>query len=373
MRAHTTSHHHTTSSHLASSHLAATSSYPTPPHPASPRPAPPHPASPRLAANSSCPAPPRPAPPPGGGGRARRRPASRLLRARHVLRVHGRAGSQGCAGAGRSRTRAGGRVHDAGLHGALPDQPRARGPGQARRVDAHPRRGRRHLPVGGADGEAQGVQGGRRSLNSWRVWGAFLGPFPPSPPPAGDRHLPQGQGGRRRRHCLRRAHRHRHNRWCAVREPPLARADDTSATRLRHVHGTSARHAVRGLLLGRHRRQGDGGDQRRGRQGGHRRHRRLDGASPSPSLPRRPTATPPPRRRPAAPPPPRRPAAAPPPPQVDISLDSLARRGIFVTFGNASGAVPAFPPIRLIKKSLPLRAGAHRRAAPARPLSDPAL
>ena len=76
---------------------------------------------------------------------------------------------------------------------------------------------------------------------------------------------------------------------------------------------------------------------------------------------------------PAAPPPPRRPAAAPPPPQVDISLDSLARRGIFVTFGNASGAVPAFPPIRLIKKSLPLRAGAHRRAAPARPLSDPAL
>jgi len=37
---------------------------------------------------------------------------------------------------------------------------------------------------------------------------------------------------------------------------------------------------------------------------------------------------------------------------VDISLDSLDRRGIFVTFGNASGPVPAFPPIRLIKKSL---------------------
>jgi len=37
---------------------------------------------------------------------------------------------------------------------------------------------------------------------------------------------------------------------------------------------------------------------------------------------------------------------------VDISLDSLDRRGIFVTFGNASGVVPAFPPIRLIKKSL---------------------
>jgi len=36
---------------------------------------------------------------------------------------------------------------------------------------------------------------------------------------------------------------------------------------------------------------------------------------------------------------------------VDISIESLARRGIFVTFGNASGAVPAFPPIRLIKKS----------------------
>ena len=36
---------------------------------------------------------------------------------------------------------------------------------------------------------------------------------------------------------------------------------------------------------------------------------------------------------------------------VDISIECLARRGIFVTFGNASGAVPAFPPIRLIKKS----------------------
>jgi len=36
---------------------------------------------------------------------------------------------------------------------------------------------------------------------------------------------------------------------------------------------------------------------------------------------------------------------------VDISIGCLARRGIFVTFGNASGAVPAFPPIRLIKKS----------------------
>jgi len=36
---------------------------------------------------------------------------------------------------------------------------------------------------------------------------------------------------------------------------------------------------------------------------------------------------------------------------VDISIECLSRRGIFVTFGNASGAVPAFPPIRLIKKS----------------------
>jgi len=36
---------------------------------------------------------------------------------------------------------------------------------------------------------------------------------------------------------------------------------------------------------------------------------------------------------------------------LDISLNSLARRGIFVTFGNASGAVPAFPPLRLIAKS----------------------
>jgi len=36
---------------------------------------------------------------------------------------------------------------------------------------------------------------------------------------------------------------------------------------------------------------------------------------------------------------------------VDISIGSLARRGIFVSFGNASGAVPAFPVLRLIKKS----------------------
>jgi len=36
---------------------------------------------------------------------------------------------------------------------------------------------------------------------------------------------------------------------------------------------------------------------------------------------------------------------------VDISIDSLARRGIFVSFGNASGAVPPFPVLRLIGKS----------------------
>jgi NADPH2:quinone reductase len=36
---------------------------------------------------------------------------------------------------------------------------------------------------------------------------------------------------------------------------------------------------------------------------------------------------------------------------VDISIDSLARRGIFVSFGNASGSVPAFPVLRLIGKS----------------------
>ena len=36
---------------------------------------------------------------------------------------------------------------------------------------------------------------------------------------------------------------------------------------------------------------------------------------------------------------------------VDISLGSLARRGIFVSFGNASGAVPAFPVLKLIGKS----------------------
>jgi len=36
---------------------------------------------------------------------------------------------------------------------------------------------------------------------------------------------------------------------------------------------------------------------------------------------------------------------------VDISIASLAQRGIFVSFGNASGAVPAFPVLRLIGKS----------------------
>mmetsp|Transcript_17615 Transcript_17615/g.20390 ORF Transcript_17615/g.20390 Transcript_17615/m.20390 type:complete len:363 (+) Transcript_17615:156-1244(+) len=36
---------------------------------------------------------------------------------------------------------------------------------------------------------------------------------------------------------------------------------------------------------------------------------------------------------------------------LDISINSLAHRGIFVSFGNASGAVPAFPVLRLIGKS----------------------
>merc|ERR1712176_1668860 len=36
---------------------------------------------------------------------------------------------------------------------------------------------------------------------------------------------------------------------------------------------------------------------------------------------------------------------------VDISINSLAQRGIFISFGNASGAVPAFPVLRLIGKS----------------------
>jgi NADPH:quinone reductase len=36
---------------------------------------------------------------------------------------------------------------------------------------------------------------------------------------------------------------------------------------------------------------------------------------------------------------------------LDISIESLAHRGIFVSFGNASGAVPAFPVLRLIGKS----------------------
>lgn len=35
----------------------------------------------------------------------------------------------------------------------------------------------------------------------------------------------------------------------------------------------------------------------------------------------------------------------------EISLASLARRGIFISFGNASGAVPAFPVLRLNAKS----------------------
>lgn len=35
----------------------------------------------------------------------------------------------------------------------------------------------------------------------------------------------------------------------------------------------------------------------------------------------------------------------------ETSIEVLARRGIFVSFGNASGAVPAFPPLRLINKS----------------------
>jgi NADPH2:quinone reductase len=36
---------------------------------------------------------------------------------------------------------------------------------------------------------------------------------------------------------------------------------------------------------------------------------------------------------------------------MDISINSLAHRGIFLSFGNASGAVPAFPVLRLIAKS----------------------
>jgi len=36
---------------------------------------------------------------------------------------------------------------------------------------------------------------------------------------------------------------------------------------------------------------------------------------------------------------------------MDISIDSLAQRGIFISFGNASGAVPPFPVLRLIGKS----------------------
>ena len=36
----------------------------------------------------------------------------------------------------------------------------------------------------------------------------------------------------------------------------------------------------------------------------------------------------------------------------EISLASLGRRGIFVSFGNASGTVPAFEPLKLIGKSL---------------------
>lgn len=35
----------------------------------------------------------------------------------------------------------------------------------------------------------------------------------------------------------------------------------------------------------------------------------------------------------------------------EIALQSLAQRGIFISFGNASGAVPAYPPLRHIGKS----------------------
>jgi len=35
----------------------------------------------------------------------------------------------------------------------------------------------------------------------------------------------------------------------------------------------------------------------------------------------------------------------------EISLQCLARRGLFASFGNASGAVPAFPVLRLVPKS----------------------
>jgi len=35
----------------------------------------------------------------------------------------------------------------------------------------------------------------------------------------------------------------------------------------------------------------------------------------------------------------------------EMSIASLATRGIFISFGNASGAVPAFPPLKLIAKS----------------------
>ena len=33
----------------------------------------------------------------------------------------------------------------------------------------------------------------------------------------------------------------------------------------------------------------------------------------------------------------------------ELSLDSLAKRGLYVTYGNASGPVPAFPPLRLAR------------------------
>jgi len=37
---------------------------------------------------------------------------------------------------------------------------------------------------------------------------------------------------------------------------------------------------------------------------------------------------------------------------ADISIDVLAPRGIFISYGNASGAVPQFPLLRLVAKSL---------------------
>mmetsp|Transcript_6809 Transcript_6809/g.29773 ORF Transcript_6809/g.29773 Transcript_6809/m.29773 type:complete len:323 (+) Transcript_6809:29-997(+) len=154
-----------------------------------------------------------------GPGRQDRRPRRVLVRVPDVRGIHRRARQQSRHRARGGAPRRGGLLRRAGHDRALPDAQRACGPRQAQRVDAHPRHRLRHVPVGGADGQAPRVQG--------------------------DRHVLRVQTRHRQGHRRGRAHR---------------------------VQG-GARNLVRGLHLRRPRAQGDGDHRRRGREGGHRRHR----------------------------------------------------------------------------------------------------